>query len=254
MELSRGAIKKECIRVSDTYTTITPILRMVQGQGQINQELRADKDSDGESAKKARDNADLYARSIIDRAKSDAISIIEKAKAESEEIKKREYETARKEGYEEGFKKGHDESIKQSQDLREEAENVLEEAHRVSREYIDNRKEEIVTLAIGIAEKIIGYKCSLDDEVIKRIINDSINSCAAKKQLIIRVNPMDYAPVDCRRDEILKIMGEKVILNIVRDNSIKRGGCRLESESCFVDADIDSQLEKIKQALLVQNV
>lgn len=252
MELSHSAVKKDYIDVDDTYA-VMPLFKMSGKSNQSLQKINTQEDA-GKANEKYREKVDSYSRSIIDNAKSESRSLIEKAKLESEKLKKQGYKAGHDKGYSDGFKEGKDMAMKQAQDMIKDARGAALEAHRVSREYIDGRKEEIVNLALNIAEKIIGYKCSRSDEVITKIITDSINSCVAKKQLIIRVNPMDYASVDCRRDEISKIAGEKVILNLIRDSSIKMGGCRLESESSFVDADIDSQLERIREALLSQNV
>lgn len=249
MELLHSAIKKEYIDVNDTYTVI-PFLKIERETNRNQLDLELSEDIDSEADEKAREDIDLYAQNIIEDAKSEGQRIIEKAKLESEELKRQAYNKGRDGGYAEGFKKGESEGMKQVQNIRKQAEEILAEAHRISREYVVNQKQEIVNLALTIARKIIGYKCSCDDEVITKILNDSINNCTAKKQLLIKVNPMDYAMVDCRRDEISKIAGEKVILSLVRDSSLKRGGCRLESESSIVDADIDSQLERIKEALL----
>lgn len=245
MQLSHGAIKKEYIDADDTYT-IVPFLK-IESNKVLNQQKA---DDDGKADKNDDESADSYARNIIESAKSEEQKIIKGAKLKSEEIKKQAYDKGLQKGYAEGLKKGKDDGMKKVEDIRKQADDVLEEAHRISREYIDSKKDEIVNLSLNIARKIIGYKCNLDDEVITKILNDSIKSCVAKRRLLIRVNPMDYALVDCKRDEISKTTGEKVIISLLRDSNIKRGGCRLESESSIVDADIDSQLERIKEAML----
>lgn len=249
MQLSRGAVKKDYIDASDAYT-VRPLLQIIDRDDQYNQDSGPAERDDRDAA----EDKSAYAKNIIDIAQAERQKIIADAKLEAEAIRKREYQRGYEEGHSCGLQEGRGTALAQAQDVRREAQDVLDEAHRISREYIDGRKEEIVNLAINIASKLIGYKCSLDDEAISKVLNDSISSCVAKKQLIIRVNPMDYALVDCRMDEIAKKTGEKVVVKLMRDGSVRRGGCRLESESSHVDADINSQLDRIKEALLSKNV
>jgi flagellar biosynthesis/type III secretory pathway protein FliH len=157
-----------------------------------------------------------------------------------------------KKGFEDGLKRGSEKGYKDTQTIRNQAGNVLKEAQRVSREYIDAQRGEIVDLAMAIAEKIIGYQADTNDSVVISIVKDAISSSVYREQLIIRVNPMDYAIIDCRRDEIVKMAGGDKIINIIRDDEIKRGGCRLDTGASSVDAAIDEQLQKIKEALLGQ--
>jgi len=192
----------------------------------------------------------MRAEAIIGEAKLKSSNILAAAKEDAEKLKKDAYDASYQKGYEEGKIKGREEGLRSVEALREEAKALLNEAHRASREYIENQKEEIIDLALCIAEKIIGYEADMKDSVILNIAARAIEEAVVRGNLIIRVNPEDYAILDCQRDELAKAAGEDTVINIIRDSGIKRGGCRIESEESFVDATVDAQLEKIKEALM----
>jgi flagellar assembly protein FliH len=198
------------------------------------------------------DNIDpaQYAEEVMEKAAQKSREILDAARSEAERIRKAAYDSAFSEGCKKGLEQGMDEGFQKAEGTRQEALHVLEEAHRISREYIEGKKEEIVDLAVKIAAKIIGYEASMDDSIIEKIASEAIAASVAREQAVIRVNPMDYAVLDCRRDELVKAAGDNCVINIIRDDQISRGGCRVDTEVSSVDATIENQLDKIKQALM----
>ncbi|KPU44689.1 V-type proton ATPase subunit E [Oxobacter pfennigii] len=251
MQSSYKVIKKNFVNSDSIYTINTPVIEIAplvikpEALNEVNEEVIGQIDLE-EIKKQAYEKAE----SIINEATAKSEKIAAEAMEEAVRIKKDAYEMAFRKGHSEGFKKGNEEGHIAVENIRLEAKDVLEEAHRVSREYINNQKGEILNLAINIAEKIIGYAADENDSVIYTAAMNAINSAIIKEQLIIRVNPMDYALLDYRRDEILSTVGENLIVSIIKDASISRGGLILESEASTVDATIESQMEKIKEALI----
>lgn len=191
-----------------------------------------------------------YAQNIINEASKKAKAIIDSAGQQAERIKKEAYSAAFKKGYAEGLEKGTKEGLTKVEDIRKQAEDVLVEAHRVSREYIDGRRQEIVNLALSIAEKIIRCQVDLNDGAVSGVVSEAIKSAVIKGRVTIMVNPLDYPFVDNMKDELAKLVEGSAIVSIIKDSSIKRGGCKIETDVSSVDATIDNQLQKIKEALL----
>jgi Flagellar biosynthesis/type III secretory pathway protein len=186
---------------------------------------------------------------MMDEARRESEYIIESANSEAERIRKDAYEMGFHKGYSDGAAKGFEDGSQKASGVRRDADEVLREAYRVSREYIDKQKEEIIELALVIAGKIIGYEADVNDEVVSNIVQESMRNAVMKGQVIIRLNPMDYAALDCRRGELAKIAGEGCTVSIVKDSDMQRGGCRVETDSSYVDTTIDSQLQKIREAI-----
>lgn len=240
MQSSYNIIKKDYINSGTVYTIKPPLIPVEE----------VPEAEEAEKPGVSIEDVKAYAEDILNDAKEKSKRIIESANQNADRIRKDAYEIAYKKGYAEGYKKGNEDGVSETDSIRQEARDVLAEAHRLSREYIKNQRGEIISLALHIADKIIGYQADINDSIVAKIVDDAIGAAVVKEQVIIRVNPMDYALVDCRRDDILENAGENIIVNIIRDNSIRRGGCRVETEASSVDATIDAQLEKIREALV----
>lgn len=252
MQLSCNIIKKGAIQIDDKYKLNAPDIERPKSNSDSQAQAH------GSDEYKHKDEYIKKSQQIIDGAAREGKNIIEKAKKEAEKIKKDSYDDGIKKGHEEGYQKGYEEGLKsgfdETKDVRDQAQNVLDEAHRASREYIKNQKDEIVNLAISIAEKIIGYEADTKDEAIENIVKKSIESVIYKKSIKIWVNPLDYATLDCRMNEILEQTNDEAIVTLLKDEAIKRGGCKIETEVSSVDATIDTQLTKIKEALMGDSI
>lgn len=239
MQLSYNIIKKHQADSNTVYTVKAPLI-------QLRTPAFHGESENSESIEDVKANAE----NIINDALQKSQYIINTSMEEAENIKKNAYEAAFKKGYAEGVAKGKSDGFASVDGLRNEARDVLNEAHRVSREYIDKNKGEIINLSLYISQKIIGYQADVNDSIIFEIVKGALSSAVLREQVIIKVNPMDYAIIDCRREELIKAAGEDIIINIIKDDEIKRGGCILDTGASSVDATIDAQLEKIKAALL----
>jgi flagellar assembly protein FliH len=239
MQSSYNVIKKDYISSNTVYTVKAPLISIKNVQANV---CETDKLDSVDPAK--------YAEDVIEKAVQKSRELLDDARSEAERIKRAAYDSALNEGRKKGLEQGMAEGLQRAEGTRQEALHVLEETHRISREYIEGKKEEIVDLAVKIAAKIIGYEASMDDSIIAAIASEAVAVSVAREQAVIRVNPMDYAILDCRRDELAKAAGDNCIISIIRDDQISRGGCRVDTEVSSVDATIENQLDKIKQALM----
>lgn len=241
MQLSYNVVKKNYKDSSTIYTIANPKILIDNDINEMPDEPE-NKEINIEDIKITTEN-------IINDANNRAKAIVEKAMIEAQTIKNNAYEEALKRGYEEGIIRGIEQGKNETKTIRDNARRVLEDSHRVSRNNIESQKNEIIELAFAIAEKIIGYKVSYDDTVILNIVEEAIGNVVQKGQMIIRVNTIDYPAVDCKREQLLKLVHEGTIINVLKDDDIKIGGCKIETDVSTVDANIDSQLEKIKEAI-----
>jgi flagellar biosynthesis/type III secretory pathway protein FliH len=69
-------------------------------------------------------------------------------------------------------------------------------------------------------------------------------------RVILRVHPADENVLAARRQRWLERNPAIGDLAIVADDTVGRGGCRLETEAGTVDATLETQLEVIERHLL----
>ncbi len=112
---------------------------------------------------------------------------------------------------------------------------------------INNSSKELQDFAIAIAEKVIRYSVKHHDQTIIATIEEALQRSIKSSEFYIYVNPEDYDIVAEKSEEL--IAGVSGLNNIVikKDTKIERGGTRIESENCTVDATIASQFDLIRE-------
>lgn len=170
------------------------------------------------------------ARRLVREARAEAERLIAEAEAEVERI--------RSEAYAAGYEAGLKEFTTRLLELQRRRDALLSDAER-----------EVLRLALRIAEKIIGRELETRDATLLDIVRTAMRSIRHAGSITICVNPAD-APKLERHREAIETLRRGQLVNIVPDTRVSVGGCILESESGIVDAQLDTQLRVIEQALL----
>jgi flagellar assembly protein FliH len=119
----------------------------------------------------------------------------------------------------------------------------------VKQEILKRNEKEILDLIFIIVEKIIHYRISSVEGIVKESVLNALNLAVEKNKIILNVNPEDYDYVEKLRPELFKKHKELKSITVTSDPSISRGGCFLETPYGDVDAGIETQLEKVYQYL-----
>jgi flagellar assembly protein FliH len=113
-----------------------------------------------------------------------------------------------------------------------------------------NSSGEMKELVIAISEKIIRHSVSEQNETIIATIKDAINLAVKSDEFEIQVNPDDLAVIQKFKQEILDSISGLDNIVLKPDPSLERGGCKLESSSCTVDASMTSQIKVIHDSIM----
>jgi len=185
------------------------------------------------------------AEQMVLKARQEAEEIITKVRRQEVEIR----EEFRQLGWEEGKIQGWQQAEKESANLLQEAEKTLQRAELERRNLLCKTEEEIVLLALDIAEKIIRKEVELGPNIIKAIAQQAIKKAAHRKKVIIRVNAADLEDIEKEREFLRERSGSPDVI-ILPDPTVGPGGCVLETDLGTVDARIETQLAQIRSALL----
>jgi flagellar assembly protein FliH len=172
--------------------------------------------------------------------------------SEDEEKKKK-----REEEIEESYQKGWNGALAKK---REDVELICKSMNKAiddlkqERDNIWNKCEnEIIKLTFAIAKKTVYEEVSQSNsKIIERVVSDAINRVTEKKILRVYVNPDDA--------EMLKAMGTNGISNtgetyeIVNDDKISRGGCKVITDCGGVDARVETRWNEIVSAFGEHNI
>ncbi len=174
--------------------------------------------------------------------------IIESALEEAQEIKKR----AKTEGYEEGFEQGtslgyeegYNKAMEDVQAQKEGATELLLQAEKQRREKLNNLEDEVIEMAIMIAEKVTKIAIDDNDEKIMPMIKSALNDLVNRERVIIRVNSENLEILKENEEELSRIC-PNAIFTFLEDNSLDLTNCIIDSEIEQINLDVKSQIDNI---------
>ncbi|MDW7673504.1 MAG: FliH/SctL family protein [Bacillota bacterium] len=192
------------------------------------------------------EQAEVRAGAIIKEAKDEAEAIRRKVLAEADDLKA----SAIKEGFNEGLVNGKKQVEAEKQQVLSEANGLLAEAIEKKNNYMAEVKEEIIELAIGIAEKLIYQQLTLAPTSILPIVKAMLDeakpdhhssiiiyvSSEVKEELIMELEKKQLWPVDK--------------LSIEIDCDLAKGDCILATSTGTYKLKIAESIEKIKDILI----
>jgi flagellar assembly protein FliH len=177
----------------------------------------------------------------------DAKRIIEdaqkKAVTEAEKIKKEAFEK----GYEEGKSKAATEDKTYVSDVVKSFSNLTKELISYKENLIKETEKQLLRLVVETANKIISAKIQEDDEVVLRVVKQALKDLVDRETLTIKVNPKDAEVMKKEKISLIQELDGIKKLTIMEDESIKRGGCYIQTTTSEVDARIEKQLDIIQK-------
>lgn len=188
-----------------------------------------------------------------EEAEKQAESIVEQANKQAQTIKRQAQEKGYQEGFEKGqgkgYQEGYEKALQDVKSIKEEARKLLMNAHKESRQYIENIREEIIELAITMAKRILYRQIDTKEESIIEIVKSALHEAEERKQIIIRCCSSSISILKSHLDEFKKIC-PNAYFTFLEDNALEKYGCVIETEEQVMDLEIDQQLKNIKTALL----
>jgi flagellar assembly protein FliH len=168
------------------------------------------------------------------------------------------FEDGRREGYEAGFSKGYAAGIEQA--LAEHQEKLLAatEALLAAQAQFDQVTAELqsqvlpdcVELALCVARRITKRQAQIDPQVLAANLEQAIKMVIGCTRLRITFHPDDRGTIMQVLERLSFSFPAAQSAEIVEDQSVARGGCRLQTEHGSVDADINAQLDRLVEQLL----
>lgn len=176
------------------------------------------------------------ARAIIEEARDEA----RKIKTEAREILSQvqdEMERSRKQGEQRGYQEGLTQALE-----------YLNKLHALREKMFEDMEPQVVKLSFSIAEKIVGQQIEENKMAILGIVKQALDAAIGYK-ILVRLNPSDYEKIKSQETQLLAKIDSSRTVSFKEDESVKAGGCTVESEVGTIDAQLDTQLNAIKKAL-----
>ncbi len=173
----------------------------------------------------------------ISKVKSEAQRIIDEAMKEAEGIREESRNAGREEGRAEASARI------------EEAMQTLNQAVNERKKIIKDSEQEILRLAMKVAEQIIRSEVSLHRDVCLNIVAEAISRVSDREQIIVKVNREDAEYLKRYKDRLAGMLDGVKSFTILEDSAVEPGGCVIETNLGFIDAKISTKLKSIEEAL-----
>ncbi|NME82770.1 FliH/SctL family protein [Clostridium sp. SM-530-WT-3G] len=193
---------------------------------------------------------------IIQDAENEKKAILLRTQMEASVAEKNAYEKGYeqgiKNGYDDGYKKAYDENIENAKQeastIIEKAEKLLNSAQKDYSEYLESKRNEIVNLALNIAESITRKTLSNDDS-LNSLIDEAFQISKGEESIIIRANSVHVDKIKENSERWKISYGIKNDIFIATDDSLEPGNAVLEKSSGVVKVGVDIGMEQIKKAI-----
>ncbi len=168
----------------------------------------------------------------------DERNLVSRAHEEANLIKKQ----AREDGYNEG--------INDAKNVLAEFKEALNVFYNAKNDAYNKLSEDILSISLNIAKKIIKSELQTNTETIINMINEVLGEVSKDEHKItLIVSKRDLNQVKDRLSEIIKINNIEAKVNVIEDDEVQEGGVIVKTTSGIVDASITSQLKLVEEAL-----
>ncbi|MBN7573045.1 flagellar biosynthesis protein [Clostridium sp. 2-1] len=193
---------------------------------------------------------------IIQDAKNEKQIIVLRAQMDANASEKKAYEKGYAQGlengYDDGYKKAYDETIESARaeaaDIVNKAELMLKSAHENYERYLESKKNEIVKLALEIAENITKKTLSTN-EAMNNIIEEAFKISKGEENVILKVNSTHVEELKLQVERWKVSYNIKNEIFVLADDFMEPGNAVLEKNSGIVKVGVDIGMEQMRKAI-----
>ncbi len=155
---------------------------------------------------------------------------------------KRLNQQAHEEGYAAGHREGSDKAAADVQRLQQIVATLTEESQGFEQRVAD----ELLGLALAISKQLLKQALKVRPELILSIIDEVLSQVShVHQRMHLVMHPEDAVLVRAR-------LGEQLIRSgceILEDENMQRGGCRLHTPDCDIDATLERRWQRVVAAI-----
>ncbi len=178
----------------------------------------------------------LVGKSVVLNSK---YTLTEKEETEIEKVSKKSYQT----GWNDSLNKNRKEVELLCQSLND----AIVDLKRERDDIWNKCEKEIIKLAFAIAKKAVYEEVSQSNgKILENVVSDAVGKVKENRILSIHVNPDEI-----KRLEEMKTTGLDRVMEsseLISDNSITRGGCKVVTDCGGVDAMVETRWNEIVSA------
>jgi flagellar assembly protein FliH len=237
-EEKKGEIEFEAgLDVKKINTDDNPRDRGKENQETCDTAAVTDSDISGPSGFVAQKLAD----DIVEEANTQAEKIIAKAESDAKLRADRILREAETKGYSEGKKKADAEASA----LKKEYENRLESLQKDYESKVLELEPKFAGLVIKYTKKLTGVVSDEKQGIVLYLIEQAFGDIEDTGNFLVHVSDEDYDIVNDHKSGLTEKLPENASIEIVKDKSLAKSQCYIETDGKIIDISLDSQLNNL---------
>jgi flagellar assembly protein FliH len=183
---------------------------------------------------------------FLQAAQQQGAQLVMAAREQAEEIA----QSARAEGYARGYDEGREAAARETADLLAFAEQTVRELVDTRTRILNDAESDLVELALAVAQKVMQATIDADPERVLGVLRGALRKAYVRDHVQVVCNPDDLAMIDASASQLEAQVGTIRNLELIGDRRVARGGVIVRTGGGDVDATLNSQLDRIREALL----
>jgi flagellar assembly protein FliH len=127
--------------------------------------------------------------------------------------------------------------------------NTCQQLDGVRETIIGNSYDELQEFALSIAERILRISVQEQDTTIIATIEEALQRAVKSDEFTIYIHPEDYETVAANSTDLIAGLTGLNKIVIKKDTTVERGGAKIESDNCTIDATIAGQFGVIRDEI-----
>lgn len=203
------------------------------------------------NTEQSQDNSDLFPSSLDTRKKhgGEDLKTLDQSPDSSNYIAISEIETQLKQAYDDGVRNGLEKAEEDYGSATRSLATSCQQLNTVRETIISNSSRELQEFAFAIAERIIRKSLRDNDTIIVATIEEALQRAVKSDEFYIYIHPDDYDIVVEKSDDLITGLSGLNNLVIKKDITVERGGAKIESDNCTIDATIAGQFDVILEEM-----
>lgn len=129
---------------------------------------------------------------------------------------------------------------------------AVKQIEEAKQSFLSRWEKGAVRLAGAIAAKLVRREVERDPQVAWPLVREALDLAAGTSHLRLRLHPHDHAALVPKAEMLLRELAPAGRAEIISDETITRGGCRVETQFCVIDEQFERQLARIEEELTGQ--
>ncbi len=201
-----------------------------------------------EKADQIMENARAAAETTLTAAQAEAARIKEEAMAQALAEREGVLEEARQQGYSEGYARAQAEADAVRREYRQKE----EELDQYYQQQIEELEPQMVDAISAIYEHIFHVELGSYREILGHLISDTLRKMEGGHDFMVHVSKEDYPYISMQKKQILTgAVAANCNVEVVEDLTLAKNQCLIETDSGIYDCGLDTQLEGLRQKLLL---